>query len=171
MKRIILTMAGAMSAFVMVFAVSTPSASARTQSQLPTIVGTAVAVNGQNGEFSTLISALSCTGLVKVLDSKYLKFTVFAPTDAAFLKAGLNKDNVCSAFSKKQLTNILLYHVNLGEKDASKVLSRKSLLMTNLQFAKISGATIAGQNIVQTDIKTSNGIIHVIDGVMLPPRI
>jgi uncharacterized surface protein with fasciclin (FAS1) repeats len=171
MKRILLTMAGAMSAFVLVFTAVSSSASAQTNLSTPTIVGTALAVNAQSGEFSTLISALSCTGLVKVLDSKYVKFTVFAPTDSAFAKAGLNKDNVCSTFSKKQLTNILLYHVNIGQKDASTVLARRALLMTNLQFAKISGATIAGQNIAQTDIRTSNGIIHIIDGVMLPPRL
>jgi uncharacterized surface protein with fasciclin (FAS1) repeats len=171
MKRIILTMAGAMSAFVLVFTAISPSASAQTQTSTPTIVGTAVAVNAKTGEFSTLIAALKCTGLVKVLDSKYLKFTVFAPTDAAFKNAGVNKDTVCSAFTKRQLSNILLYHVNLGEKDSSTVLARRALLMANFQVARISGGTIAGQNIVDTDIRTSNGIIHIVDGVLLPPRL
>lgn len=132
----------------------------------PNIVQTAVA----NGNFTTLAQALTCTDLAGVLQTRYAKFTVFAPTDQAFAKLNLNKENVCQSFSKKQLRNILLYHVDLGSKDASQVLARKSLKMLNFQRAPIDASvpSIAGQKIVATDIKTSNGIIHVIDGVMLP---
>jgi uncharacterized surface protein with fasciclin (FAS1) repeats len=132
----------------------------------PNIVQTAVA----NGNFTTLAQALTCTDLAGVLQTKWLRFTVFAPNDAAFSKAGLNKDNVCQKYSKSQLRNILLYHVNLGSKDANQVLARNSLLMLNFRNAPINPSvpSIAGQKIVATNIQTSNGIIHVIDGVMIP---
>ena len=160
---------GFMAAFAMLFTLALPAsagaAGARTQTG-PNIVDVAVA----NGNFTTLAQALTCTDLVPVLQSRWIRFTVFAPTDAAFAKLNLNKDNVCSAFSKKQLRNILLYHVNLGQKDASQVLSRNRLLMTNFQFAKIDASvpSIDGAKIVATDVRASNGIIHVLDDVMLP---
>lgn len=142
------------------------SAWSRSSASQPNIVQTAVA----NGNFTTLAQALTCTDLVGVLQSKWLNFTVFAPTDAAFAKAGLNKDNVCQTFPKGKLRNILLYHVNLGSKDASQVLARKNLFMLNFKWAPIDASvpSIAKQKIVATDLRTSNGIIHVIDGVMLP---
>ncbi len=132
------------------------------------IVETALAVNKETGEFSTLIAAVSCTNLINRLQNEHRDFTVFAPTDAAFAKLGLNAGNICTSFDKHALTNILRYHVTRGEKDASEVLSRKKLWMLNGDKAVISGATIDGQNIIQTDVKANNGIIHVIDGVMLP---
>ncbi len=136
---------------------------------LPNIVETAVSVNKSTGEFSTLIAALTCTNLVNKLSNEDRSFTVFAPTDAAFAKLNLSADNVCASFSKHDLKNILKYHVSRGAKDAAEVLSRDHLTMLNWEDAEIVGATIAGQNIIQTDIMTSNGIIHIIDGVMIPP--
>lgn len=132
----------------------------------PNIVQTAVA----DGRFTTLAQALTCTDLAGVLQSKWLNFTVFAPTDEAFKRdLKLTKDNVCT-IPKSQLRNILLYHVNLGSKDASQVLARKNLLMLNFKWAPINASvpSIANQKIVATDVRTSNGIIHVIDGVMIP---
>ena len=163
-------LAGGMLAFVFsVVAIVAPlsgSASATTKTQGKNIVQTAV----ENGSFTTLAAALTCTDLVPVLEAKWAKFTVFAPTDTAFAKLGLNSTNVCSSFKKRDLRNILLYHVNLGQKDASVVLSRHRLLMANFQFAKIDASvpSIDGAKIVATDIRTSNGIIHVLDDVMLP---
>ena len=132
------------------------------------IVETAVAINKETGEFSTLIAAVSCTNLVNRLQNEHREFTVFAPTDAAFAKLGLNAGNVCTSFDKPTLSNILRYHVTRGSKSAEEVLSCNRLIMLNHQRADIVGATIDGQNIIQTDVKASNGIIHVIDGVMLP---
>ena len=134
------------------------SASASSQAQSKNIVQTAV----ENGSFTTLATALTCTDLVGVLQSRWVKFTVFAPTDEAFAKLGLNSSNVCTTFKKRELRNILLYHVNLGQKDAETVLSRQKLLMTNLQFAFVNPSvpSIDGAKIVATDIRTSNGIIH-----------
>jgi uncharacterized surface protein with fasciclin (FAS1) repeats len=132
------------------------------------IVETAVAINQQTGEFSTLIAAVSCTNLVNRLQNENREFTVFAPTDAAFAKAGLNASNVCTAFDKWTLRDILRYHITRGSVPASDVLASDELHMLNGDCAPIVGATIAGQNIVQTDVMASNGIIHVVDGVMLP---
>jgi uncharacterized surface protein with fasciclin (FAS1) repeats len=142
------------------------SATSGSQAQSKNIVQTAV----ENGNFTTLATALTCTDLVGVLQSRWVKFTVFAPTDAAFAKLNLNSSNVCSSFSKGQLRNILLYHVNLGQKDAATVLSRQKLLMANLRLAAVNASvpSIDGAKIVATDIRTSNGIIHVLDDVMLP---
>jgi uncharacterized surface protein with fasciclin (FAS1) repeats len=150
-----------------VFTFTSPiSASASSMTQSKNIVQTAV----DNGNFTTLAKALTCTDLAGLLQTRWLRFTVFAPTDAAFAKLNLNSGNVCSSFSKGQLRNILLYHVNLGQKDAATVLSRQKLLMTNLQFADINPTvpSIDGAKIVLTDIRTSNGIIHALDSVMLP---
>ncbi len=163
-------LAGGLLAFVFsVVAIMAPlsgSASATGRSQGKNIVQTAV----ENGNFTTLATALTCTDLVPVLQSKWAKFTVFAPTDVAFAKLNLNSSNVCSAFKKRDLRNILLYHVNLGQKDAGIVLSRHRLLMANFQFAKIDASvpSIDSAKIIATDIRTSNGIIHVLDDVMLP---
>lgn len=133
----------------------------------PNIVQTAVA--DPQRRFDTLAQALTCTDLAGVLQSKWLNFTVFAPTDEAFGKINLNEGNVCK-IPKAQLRNILLYHVNLGSKDASQVLARKNLLMLNFKWAPINASvpSIANQKIIATDVRTSNGIIHVIDGVMIP---
>ena len=136
--------------------------------ELPSIVATAIAINKDSGEFSTLIAAASCTNIAERLSGRHPNYTLFAPTDAAFAKLQLNANNVCSSFDKHTLTNILEYHITRGKKPAEQVLARKRLLMINHQRAQIVGATIAGQNIIQTDVYASNGIIHVIDGVMLP---
>jgi uncharacterized surface protein with fasciclin (FAS1) repeats len=132
------------------------------------IVEKAVAINKESGEFSTLIAAVSCTNLINRLQNENREFTVFAPTDAAFAKLGLNASNICSSFDRHTLTGILKYHISRGSMDAEDVLSQESLTMLNREEAIISGATIAGQNIIMTDVEASNGIMHVIDGVMLP---
>lgn len=136
----------------------------------PNIVEKALAINQENGEFSTLIAAASCTNIASRLSNEHRRFTLFAPTDAAFAKLNLNANNVCSSFDSYTLTNILKYHVTRGNRDASQVLSCKSLLMLNHNRAPINASvpSIAGQKIISTDVVASNGIIHVIDGVMLP---
>ena len=139
------------------------------QSWQPNIVEKAVSINQQTGEFSTLIAAASCTDVAERLSSEDRNFTVFAPTDAAFAKLGLRADNVCSAFDTDTLQNILEYHVTRGAKTAEQVLARHKLRMLSGDTAWIDGATIAGQNIVMTDVWASNGVIHVVDGVMMPP--
>jgi transforming growth factor-beta-induced protein len=136
-----------------------------------TIVGTALAVNQQTGEFSTLIAAVGAAGIGSVLDGKR-QFTVFAPTDAAFAKLGLYSTNIVDV-PKAALTDILLYHVATGSRLAADVVTAEQIRMLNGDFNPITvntnGAFIGESKIVATDVKCSNGVIHVIDSVLLPP--
>lgn len=132
------------------------------------IVDTAVAA----GSFKTLAAALTAADLVGTLKGKG-PFTVFAPTDAAFAK--LPKGTVESLLEKKNrstLTSILTYHVVAGAMPAKKVLTQNALTTVNGQRAALTldkvGASIAGAKIVKTDIQCTNGVIHVIDAVMIP---
>jgi uncharacterized surface protein with fasciclin (FAS1) repeats len=138
-----------------------------------TIVDVAVTANQETGEFSTLIAAILAADpvVVNTLNGKG-KFTVFAPTDAAFAKLGLNADNVVN-IPQETLTDILLYHVMRGNRDAESILPSSRLRMMNGQFLFQNQGTLIDQNqgeslIVATDIKAKNGIIHVIDSVVIP---
>ncbi len=131
------------------------------------IVATAIGA----GQFKTLVAAVQAAGLVEALQGKG-PFTVFAPTDAAFAALpagtveGLLKD-------PKALANILLYHVVPGEVKAAAVkdgLSTNTLQGAPVSFKITDGKpAIQGANIVATDVMASNGVIHVIDKVILPP--
>lgn len=154
---------------VFVLATIIPVAYAAPASARPagnTIVDIAV----KNGGFTTLVAAVSCTGLVPALSGQR-QYTVFAPTDAAFSNLGLNASNVCS-IPKATLTNILLYHVAHGARYASDVVASDRIRMLNGEFTKISlqggSAYINTAKIIATDIQASNGVIHVIDKVLLP---
>jgi len=123
------------------------------------------------GKFSTLAKALEEAGLVSTLQGDG-PFTVFAPTDAAFaaLPAGA-LDKLLA--DKVELTKVLQYHVTGGMLTASDVTGQKELGMLNGLSAKIStagGAKIEKANITETDIACSNGIIHVIDAVLIPAK-
>jgi uncharacterized surface protein with fasciclin (FAS1) repeats len=130
------------------------------------IVDTAVAA----GSFNTLVAAVKAAGLVETLKGKG-PFTVFAPTDEAFAKlpAGtveaLLKD-------KEKLTKILLYHVvsgNVMAKDVVKLKSAKTVQGSSVKItAKDGKVMVDNANVVKTDIATSNGVIHVIDTVIIP---
>lgn len=132
------------------------------------IVETAVA----NGSFKTLVTAVSAADLVATLSGPG-PFTVFAPVDAAFaaLPAG-TVESLVSPENKGKLTGILTYHVVAG-----KVLS--SDLSDGMKAKTVNGAEITitiadgkvkvnGAQVVLADVATSNGVIHVIDGVLLP---
>jgi uncharacterized surface protein with fasciclin (FAS1) repeats len=135
-----------------------------------TVVDVALGVNEETGEFSTLIAALVAADLVDTLSGAG-PFTVFAPTDAAFAAAGLNADNI-GEVPVETLRGILLFHVAAGRLDAANVTTRTSVPMLSGSAAGIAvtaeGAFIEEARIVQTDVAASNGIIHVIDGVLLP---
>jgi uncharacterized surface protein with fasciclin (FAS1) repeats len=137
----------------------------------PTIVETAIAVNADSGEFSTLIAAVVAADLVDVLNGNR-QFTVFAPTDAAFAKLGLNAGNIATALDKDTLTSILKYHVAPGRKAAKAVLSADSVKTLNggrLDPSVQGGMPYVNDSkIVMPNVKASNGIIHVIDTVLLP---
>ncbi len=134
------------------------------------IVDTAVAA----GSFKTLAAALQAAGLVDTLKGNG-PFTVFAPTDAAFAKlpAGTVED-LLKPENKAKLTAILTYHVVPGNVPASQVVTMngKEVKTVNGQSVKISvnGGTVKvdGATVVTTDVKASNGVIHVIDSVILP---
>jgi uncharacterized surface protein with fasciclin (FAS1) repeats len=132
------------------------------------IVDTAVAA----GSFKTLAAALQAAGLVDTLKGKG-PFTVFAPTDEAFgkLPKGTVED-LLKPENKAKLTAILTYHVVPGAVMAAQVTSLKEAKTVNGQSLKIAvkdgGVMVDNAKVVKTDIKTSNGVIHVIDSVVLP---
>jgi uncharacterized surface protein with fasciclin (FAS1) repeats len=139
-----------------------------TASEKKDIVDTAVAA----GSFQTLAKALDAAGLVDTLKGKG-PFTVFAPTDEAFAKlpAGTLED-LLKPENKDKLVAILTYHVVPGEVLASQVTKLKSAKTVNGQALTITtegGAVMVDSaKVVRTDILCSNGVIHVIDSVMLP---
>ena len=129
------------------------------------IVQTAVAA----GSFKTLVKAVQAAGLVDTLSSPG-PFTVFAPTDEAFAKLptgtveGLLKDI-------PKLKSVLTYHVVPGRMMAADVVKQSSLKTVqgqNIMVDSKGGAKVNDANIVKTDIATDNGVIHVIDKVILP---
>ena len=140
----------------------------RVQAQSQDIVDTAVAA----GSFKTLAAALKAAGLIDTLKGKG-PFTVFAPTDDAFAKlpAGTVED-LLKPENKAKLTAILTYHVVAGKVMAADVVKLKSAKTVNGKSVQImvEGATVMVDNavVVKTDIGTSNGVIHVIDTVLLP---
>ncbi|KKE81835.1 hypothetical protein N481_24660 [Pseudoalteromonas luteoviolacea S4047-1] len=126
------------------------------------------------GSFTTLVAALDATGLNATLDDTNNKFTVFAPTDAAFEILGTDTINGLLA-DTDTLTKILTYHVLNAEVNAETAISLAGQTTATVNGAKIA-LSLSGDNLLintatvtQTDIKTDNGIIHVIDAVLTPP--
>jgi transforming growth factor-beta-induced protein len=132
----------------------------------PTIVDVAVA----DGRFTTLVAAVQAAGLVDALSAVGQR-TVFAPTDAAFaaLPAGA-LDGLLA--NPEALREVLLYHVASGRQYAADVTSTDRIRMLNGGFAEIrvedGTAYINDSAIIITDVEASNGVIHVIDAVLLP---
>jgi uncharacterized surface protein with fasciclin (FAS1) repeats len=129
------------------------------------IVETAIAA----GSFKTLVAAVQAADLVDTLSSKG-PFTVFAPTDEAFAK--LPKGTVESLLKDKaKLTSILTYHVVSGKvmsKDVMNLKKAKTVQGQDIRIDTKSGVKVNNANVVKVDIETSNGVIHVIDTVILP---
>ncbi|MEG4118247.1 fasciclin domain-containing protein [Microcoleus sp. N9_B4] len=131
-----------------------------------------VAIASGDAQFKTLTKALGAAGLVTTLQGKG-PFTVFAPTDAAF--AALPKatlDDLLKPANKAKLTKILTYHVVPGSVLSTSLKSGdvKSVEGSSLKVAVSAGkVTVSGANVVKADIKASNGVIHVIDKVLMPP--
>jgi uncharacterized surface protein with fasciclin (FAS1) repeats len=137
-----------------------------------TIVDTAVAYNAATGEFDELIAAVDRAGLVGALDGNR-QFTVFAPTDAAFqdLYQALGVDGV-DEISVATLRAVLLHHVAPGERFSGDVLDSTRIRTLNRDFVypSVAGgsAYVSGAQILIADVDASNGVIHVIDSVLLP---
>ncbi len=132
------------------------------------IVQTAVA----SGSFNTLVAAVKAAGLVDTLSGPG-PFTVFAPTDEAFAKLPAGTvETLLKPENKDQLVSVLTYHVVSGRVPASAVVGLKGAKTVNGQRLEVSssdaGVTVDAANVVKTDILCSNGIIHVIDSVLLP---
>jgi uncharacterized surface protein with fasciclin (FAS1) repeats len=140
---------------------------ARAEMEKKDIVDTAVAA----GSFTTLAKALGAAGLVETLKGPG-PFTVFAPTDAAFAKLPAGTLEKLLA-DKAELTKILTYHVVAGNVQAADVVKLKSAKTVEGQDVKISvmgkSVMVNNANVVKTDVEASNGVIHVIDTVILPP--
>jgi transforming growth factor-beta-induced protein len=171
MKRIMLV-------FTLVFVVamlSTTLVSAQRFRPGPDTIAT-IAV--ENGNFTTLVAALSCTGLVDAVANPNASLTVFAPTDDAFAALGLNAGNICATFDTDTLSTVLLYHVTNGRRPSPSVIQGR-----NKSINMLAGGAIYPQgrgslvlrdnlnrdtNIIIADIMARNGIIHVVDNVLLP---
>ncbi len=151
---------------ILAIAVSLSLASVAHAQPKADIVDTAVSA----GSFKTLATALTETGLIGTLKGKG-PFTVFAPTDEAFAK--LPKGTLEALLKdKKKLTAILTYHVVPGTMkaaDLAKLTSAKTVNGKSVMIAAKGGAVMIGDaRVTQADIETSNGVIHVIDKVLLP---
>jgi uncharacterized surface protein with fasciclin (FAS1) repeats len=131
------------------------------------IVDTAKSV----GSFNTLSAAIQQAGLVDTLKGKG-PFTVFAPTDQAFAKIPKAQLDALLA-DKSKLTKVLTYHVVAGKVMAADVKagSVKSVEGSNLTITtKDGGVQVNNANVVKTDVTASNGVIHAIDSVLMPPK-
>ncbi|MGO4386371.1 fasciclin domain-containing protein [Microvirga sp. 2YAF29] len=134
------------------------------------VVDTAVAA----GQFKTLAAALTEAGLVSTLKGSG-PFTVFAPTDAAFAKLPAGTvENLLKPENKDKLTAILTYHVVPGRVMAADVVKLQQAKTVNGKTLKVStkgsGVMINDANVTKADIAASNGVIHVVDTVILPPN-
>lgn len=170
-QKVILAVAAMTMATGMAYAGGSCGASASTAVPAKAdIVDSAVAA----GQFNTLVAAVKAAGLVDTLKGEG-PFTVFAPSDEAFAKlpAGTVED-LLKPENRDQLVAILTYHVVSGKVSAADVvkLSEAASLQGSALAISVEGASVRinGANVLKTDIETSNGLIHVIDAVLLPVK-
>ena len=156
--------------FLRVAALALPLMMTAGQAVAADIVDTAVAA----GSFKTLVAAVKAAGLVETLKGAG-PFTVFAPTDEAFAKLPAGTlEMLLKPENKAKLAGILTYHVVAGKvmaADVVKVKSAKSVQGGEIKV-KVAGGTVTlngTSKVVKTDIVTDNGVIHVIDTVIMPP--
>ncbi len=131
-----------------------------------------VTVAVENGNFKTLAAALTAAGLVQTLQGPG-PFTVFAPTDAAFAKLPAGTVEALLA-DKAKLTAILTYHVVAGKVEAKDVVKLTSATTVNgaaVTIKVVDGKVLINNaTVTAADVQASNGVIHVIDTVILPPQ-
>ena len=149
---------------VIALSVSVGAASATSKN----IVETAV----QSGKFNTLVAALNAAGLVNTLNGKG-PFTVLAPSDTAFSKLPAGTvDGLLMPENKAKLVSILAYHVIPGKimsgDIAGKKISVKTVQGSEVSVDAMYGVKINNSNVVSADIAATNGVIHVIDKVLMP---
>ena len=135
--------------------------------------GTIVEVATANADFSTLVAAVQAAGLVDALSAEG-PFTVFAPTNEAFaaLPAGL-LDKLLLPENKDTLTKILTYHVVAAKVMAADVAAGKvkTLEGSEIDITTDGGVKVNDATVTATDVAASNGVIHVIDKVIVPPSV
>jgi uncharacterized surface protein with fasciclin (FAS1) repeats len=156
-------------------AVGTPVAASAVagaqQTAAPAAQKTIVGVAASDPQFSTLVKLVKSAGLATTLSKG--RYTVFAPTNAAFAKVPKKTLNAL-AKDKAQLKAVLLYHVVKGRVPASKVVeltSAKTLNGASVKIAVKGGKVYlnGSTRVTKTDVKASNGVIHIINKVLLPP--
>nr|WP_290884791.1 fasciclin domain-containing protein [Arenimonas sp.] len=159
-------------AAMMTAVVATPAFAGHHNEGMDKPAGTIVDVAASNADFETLVAAVKAAGLVETLSGEG-PFTVFAPTDDAFAKLPAGTlENLLKPENKDQLVAILTYHVVAGKVTAADVVKLDTATTVNGAAADVtvSGSTVKidEATVTATDIKASNGIIHVIDTVILP---
>jgi transforming growth factor-beta-induced protein len=141
-----------------------------------TIVDAALQVNADTGEFDELIGAVTALGLVDALDGQR-QFTVFAPTDAAFealyAQVGVaDLGGLVAALGVDTVRDVVLYHVAPGERLSGTVATADQVNTLNGEKIPVevtsSGVHLDEATLLQADVDVDNGVIHVIDAVMLP---
>ena len=165
--------AAALAALLTLSACSSDSDSASDTMTEETTVGTIVDVASADASFSTLVAAVSAAELVETLSGTG-PFTVFAPTNDAFaaLPAGV-LDALLLPENKALLTQILTYHVVSGMVMAADVTDSDVATVEgqNIKLSTAEGVTVNGATVVAADVAASNGVIHAIDAVILPPGV
>ncbi len=150
------------------------TAEAPAEDEMMTEGETIVDVASANGSFNTLVAAIDAAGLTETLNGEG-PYTVFAPTDEAFaaLPEGV-LDQLLLPENQEVLAQILTYHVVAGEVPSSEVQTGMvpSVEGSDLDIVADGGSvTVNGANVVTPDVMASNGVIHVIDTVLLPPSV
>lgn len=131
-----------------------------------------VEVAASNQDFTTLVAAVKAAGLVEVLSGEG-PYTVFAPNNDAFAKLPEGTvEMLLLPENKDKLVSILTYHVVAGDVSAAQVVTLSEVTTVEGTTAAVSvtdaGVTIGGAKVIMTDLKASNGVVHVIDTVMMP---
>jgi transforming growth factor-beta-induced protein len=158
-------------AFVATMAACILSPLAHAEEKAPAAKPDIVAIAAAADSFKTLVAAVKAAGLVETLQGDG-PFTVFAPTDEAFAKLPAGTlEELLKPENKEKLTAILTYHVVPGKVMAADVKTMKAKTVNGKELTievKDGAVTVDGAKVVKTDIEGSNGVIHVIDSVVLP---
>jgi len=149
------------------------SSAAATMASAPAASGTIVDVASGTADLSTLVAAVQAAGLVDTLNGPG-PFTVFAPTNEAFaaLPAGV-LDALLKPENKDTLAKILTYHVVSGQVMSGDITAGDVATVegSTVALATDGGVTVNGAKVIQADVTTSNGVVHVVDAVLLPPDV
>jgi uncharacterized surface protein with fasciclin (FAS1) repeats len=171
MKSSSLLLATLVATAVLALPVHAGSCAAGKESAAAKPAGDIVAVASSAGSFNTLVAAVKAAGLVETLQGKG-PFTVFAPTDEAFAKLPAGTvESLLKPENKTKLIAILTYHVVPGKVFAADVTTAQAPTANGQKLSLVVAGgkvTAGGANVIATDVAASNGVIHVVDSVILP---